>query len=241
MPKKHLSLAILLFATVTISGCGIRANKKTTPSINEQNQEQTQNQAQEQTQDQAQVQDQANSQANEAVNPSGSYSINELFSMNRPMKCTWKESVAKGDVTNIMLIHGKQFYQDVTMSDIGHSFTIFNGEYLYIWNDFNDSASKMKNTQATTGIKPEQEKTKDNAGLDQKKDFACESWVADDSVFTPPSDKNFKDVTEEMNQAVQGLNNGGLEKAKQQMCDLCKKAPTQELRDKCSADSQCGQ
>jgi hypothetical protein len=243
MQKKHLSLAVLLIAiSIIFCGCGIKKAsqpKSENNALSTQSQEQTP--AQEQAQNLAQNQNQTNNQTNETVNPSGSYSINELFSMNRPMKCTWKESVAEGDVTNIILIHGKQFYQDVTMGDIGHSFTIFNGEYLYIWNDFNDMASKMKNTGATTGIKPEQEKAKSNAGLDQKKDFVCEGWVADDSVFTPPSDKNFKDVTEEMNQAVQELNNGGLEKAKQQMCDLCKKAPTQELRDKCSADSQCGQ
>jgi hypothetical protein len=30
-----------------------------------------------------------------------------------------------------------------------------------------------------------------------------------------------------------------LEKAKQQVCDLCEGAPTQELKDQCLANSQC--
>jgi hypothetical protein len=226
MQKKHLSLAVLLLATVVlISGCG----KKTgNPPVAENNS--VNNQSQEQNQ--AQV----NNQATETINPSGSYTVNELFAMNKPMKCTWKESATGDkDVTNIIYINNKKFYQDVTMGEIGHSFTVYNGDYLYIWNDFNDAASKIKETNATTGTEPKE----NSAGLDQKKDFICESWAADDSVFTPPSDKNFKDVTTEMNQAVQNLNNGGSEKINKQICDSCKNAPTQELRDSCMGDIKC--
>jgi hypothetical protein len=44
-----------------------------------------------------------------------------------------------------------------------------------------------------------------------------------------------------MTQAVQELNNGGLENAKQQICDSCQNAPTQELKDACLENAQCGQ
>jgi len=121
------------------------------------------------------------------------------------------------------------------MGDIGHSYMIYDEEYLYVWNSFNETASKMKETKATTGTEPK----KDSAGLDQKKDFVCENWTADNSMFIPPKDRDFKDVTEEMNQAFQEMEAGGLDKAKQQMCDLCQKAPTKEIRDKCLADSEC--
>ena len=228
MLKKHLSLAVLLLITVVlISGCG---NKTINQPASVNNATSNQNQAQNLGENPA------NSRANETINPSGQYSINELFAFNKSMKCSWKENATGDkDVTNIMYINGKKLYQDVTMGDIGHSYMIYEGDYLYIWNSFNDSASKMKNTQATTGIEPK----KDSAGLDQKKDFVCESWVADNSIFTPPADKNFKDVTEEMNQAVQEMGSGGLEKSKQMICDSCKNAPTQELRDKCMGDIKC--
>lgn len=226
MQKRKLGLIVfLLIAPLLFSGCIKKADKKSATvnnATNNQNQEQNQNQA--------------NTQSNDTVSPNGSYSVNELFAMNRPMKCTWKESATGDkDVTNIIYINRKKFYQDVTMGDLGHSFMIYDGEYLYIWNDFNNMASKMKDTKATTGIEPK----KDSAGLDQKKDFICENWVADNSFFIPPTDKNFKDVTEEMNQAVQEMGSGGLEKSKQQTCDLCQKAPSQELREKCLGDIQC--
>jgi hypothetical protein len=236
MPQKHFYLSVLLLATVIItSGCGKKPDAQPVPvnnPANNQNQEQNQTQVQGQNQEPSQ----ASNQEKGITSPSGQYSINELFALNRPMKCSWKESAAgDGAVSNVIYLNNKNFYQDVTMDDIGHSFMIFNGEYLYLWNDFNDAASKMKNTQTKTGIEP----NKDSAGLDQKKDFVCEDWVADNSFFTPPQDRDFKDVTEEMNQAVKEMGEGGLEKTKQQACDLCKSAPSQELREKCMGDMKC--
>jgi hypothetical protein len=239
MQRKYYFMAVLLIASaIFISGCG----KKTVsqPAVDNKPIDNQQNVTQNQEQGANQDQNQAEPQASEAVNPSGSYSINELFAMNRPMKCTWKESATGDkDVSNIMYIHNKNFYQDVTMGDVGHSFMIYNGDYLYIWNSFNDMASKMKNTQSQTGLDQGQAKPKDDAGLDQKKDFVCEDWTADDSIFIPPADKNFKDVTEEMNQAVQEMKNGGLDNSKKQICDSCNQAPTQELKDKCRSNAKC--
>lgn len=207
----------MLVTAILISGCGKKQPAAVNNAANNQNQ--------------------ADNQANETVNPSGSYSVNELFTMNRPMKCAWKENAAGGEVTNIIYISGKKFYQDVTMGDLGHAYTISDGEYLYIWNDFSGLASKMKITETETGIKPEQ----GTAGLDQKKDFICENWSVDASVFNPPQDKNFQDVTEETQQAFQELKDGGLDEAKQQACDLCQGAPTQELKDTCLSNAQCDQ
>lgn len=234
MQKKHYFLVLLLIATtILVGGCFKKKNKPiaavnntvNNPVVN-QNQEQNTNENQ----------NQANTQTNETMDPSGQYSINELFAFNKPMKCSWKESVTgDSDVTNIIYLNDKKFYQDVTMGDIGHSYAIYDEEYLYIWNSFNDMASKMKNTGATTGTEPK----KDSAGLDQKKDFICESWIPDNSVFIPPSDKNFKDVTEEMNQAVQDLNSGGAERINKQICDQCKKAPTPELQAQCLGEIKC--
>ncbi len=232
MKNVHVGLMVLVIAGAILTG--IFWKNSDNKIINE-NQEQNQNQEKNQNQKQNQDQNQVNNQASEIINPSGLYSINELFIMNKPMKCAWKENATGDkDVTNIIYISGKKFYQDVAMSDIGHGFTINNGEYLYIWNDFNDAASKIKNTEAETG-KPAQ----GTAELEQKKDFICENWPVDDSIFNPPQDRNFQDVTEEMNQAFEGMSEGSLENSKQQICDLCQNAPTQELKDICLKSAKC--
>lgn len=186
-----------------------------------------------------QNQNQSNNQAAGIENPSGEYSINELFTMNKPLKCTWKESATGDkDVTNVIYISGKKFYQDVTMSDIGHSFTISDGDYLYIWNDFNDMASKIKNTEIKISPASVSKKAQESVEQEQKRDFVCEKWIVDESVFIPPTDKIFKDVSEEMGQAVQDLQENS-DEYKQQACDSCRKAPTQELIDKCLENMQC--
>jgi hypothetical protein len=213
---------------LVLPGCGKKVNNQSVGNNNNQNQEQNQNQA--------------NNPSNDTVNPTGEYTINELLTMNKPLKCTWKESATgNNDVTNIIYIDGKKFYQDVTMGDLGHAYTISDGEYLYIWNDFTDAASKMniketeKNTQPATTPAPS-----NNAGLEQKRDFLCEKWSVDNSVFILPAGKNFKDVTEEMSQAVGDLKENA-DKYKQQICDACAKAPTEELRNSCLGDTQCAE
>ena len=230
MKTKPLALAVLLLATaILISGCG---NK---PAV----QSGAQNNA---VTNQSQNQNQGGNQAAEQINPSGSYSINELFTMNKPMKCTWKESLNQGaEVTNILYLKGKKFYQDVTMGDLGHAYTLSDGEYFYMWNDFNTVATKFKNTEIKATTEAGAEKTNDSAGLEQKRDFLCENWSADDSLFIPPQDKNFKDMTEEMTQATQQMKETGVENAKKQMCDLCQKAPDQKTKDDCLKNAGCSQ
>jgi hypothetical protein len=44
-----------------------------------------------------------------------------------------------------------------------------------------------------------------------------------------------------MNQAFQGMDEGSSEKVKQQVCDSCQNAPTQELKDACLKNAECTQ
>jgi hypothetical protein len=224
LTKPSYLAASLIITAILFSGCNLLPGNQPTTDNSKQNQ------------------DQVSNQSSETVNPSGQYSINELLTMNKPLKCTWKESATgDSDITNIMYLNGKKFYQDVTMGEIGHSFTIFDGDWLYIWNDFNAMASKMKSTEVQTNFKPGQENAQANATMEQKKDFLCENWAVDNSIFNPPQDKNFKDVTSEMNQAFQESGQEGLEKAKQQMCDLCQKAPDQDTKNECLKNAECDQ
>jgi hypothetical protein len=223
MKSKYSGLLIAVVASsIFLGGCTLKPNSTSPSDKGANNTDQTQ----------------GNKPTDETVNPSGQYTVNELLTMNKPMKCSWKENATgDSDVTNIIYIDGHKFYQDVTMGDLGHSFTISDGDYLYLWSDFNDVASKMKNTGVATNIN--QDKISANPSAEPKRDFICEKWSVDNSIFTPPQNKTFKDVTEEMNQAVQNLGNGGLEKAKKQACDLCQGAPTTELKNQCLTNAQC--
>lgn len=190
-------------------------------------------------QEQTQNRNNGQNQSTPAVNPSGEYTIAELLSMNQPMKCTWKQSLEEGaEVTNIIYINGKNFYQDVTMGDVGHAFTISDGDYLYIWNDFTNVASKMKYSEMEAASQPDQAKQNEAVSTNQKHDFLCDKWAPDNSKFIPPSDKQFEDVTEEMTQAVGDLQQNS-EKYKQQACDMCRKAPSPELVGECLKNMQC--
>jgi hypothetical protein len=188
----------------------------------------------------SQKQNQINNEGKINNNLNGQYSINELITMNKPMKCSWKEKTTEDKtVTNIIYISGKKMYEDVTMGDLGHSFVVSDGSYVYIWNDFNKSATKIKMADIETDFKQNKSDNEVKIALTQKKDFVCEKWIIDNSVFVPPKDKEFKDMTDQMNKAFQGSAEENLNSAKQKMCDLCKKAPTQEMIDKCLKNAQC--
>lgn len=215
--RKFVYLVVLALMILATGGCGKKTEK---PVVNN---------------------DQQPANQEEAVSPSGEYTINQLLAMKRSMKCSWSEKVTQaGEVTNVIYIDGQKFYQDVAMGDMGHVYTISDGEYLYMWNDFSAQASKMnlkevqKNAPAATG----ESAGGNNAGLEQRRDFVCEKWSGDNSIFTPPADKNFQDTTEEVGQAVQELQQN-TDKYKQQACDLCAQAPAGEVRDNCLKNAGC--
>jgi len=234
MLRKLIALSFIVLVCALIGGCGKKAeiNKPAADNALVQNSG---------TPDEGQAPDPANDQADETITPSGEYTINELLSMNKPLKCKWLESITNGgEVTNIIYLDNKKFYQDVTMGDIGHAYTISDGEYMYIWNDFTNKASKINIKEAEKKSAAEKTPAENTADLEQRRDFACESWVADSAVFNPPADKNFDDITDEMTQALGDLQDNS-DTYKQQACDMCLKAPTQELVDQCLANAECNE
>lgn len=184
-------------------------------------------------------QDQTQNQSQLAVNPSGAYTINELLAMNRPMKCAWKQSLEEGaEVTNIIYIDGEKFYQEVAMGDIGRAYTVSDGKYLYIWNDFTPAASKINIKEAEKQSQSGRQETSGAADLEQQRDFVCEKWTADNAKFVPPSGKQFADITEEMTQMMGDLQENSGE-YKQQACDMCRQAPSPELVEECMRSMGC--
>ncbi|HOZ36761.1 MAG TPA: hypothetical protein PLR18_02940 [bacterium] len=225
MPKntKAFYFIVLLLIVLALPGCGKKPDNETI--VPEESQASNENQS-------------------AAVDyPTGEYTINELLTMNKPLKCTWKESLTgAGEVTNVIYISGQKFYQDVTMGDMGHAYTISDGEYLYIWNDFTNTASKMnfqemqKISQPDSGSVP----PANTNTMEQARNFVCEKWSVDNSLFTLPGDKNFQDLTKEMGQAAQDLQKNSAQN-KNQACDFCRQAPTQELIDECLENAQCAE
>lgn len=231
MNKKFLFLAVFLVSiTMMVSGCGQKQDVEQPAEIGESGGNIDNNQEQDQG---------AQNERREINNFSGEYTINELLSIKRPLKCSWKESVTQGgEVTNLIYVTGEKFYQEVTMGDIGHVYTISDGEYFYIWNDFSPTASKMNIKEMEKESQPAQQQTGNAVNVEQKRDFVCEEWQVDSSVFNPPIDKDFQDITEEM----VGVTNDLMENAdkyKQQACDMCRQAPTEELRNECLTNAQC--
>ena len=167
--------------------------------------------------------------------PRGEYSINDLLTMNKPMKCKWQESLTEGgEVTNEIYIDGRKFYQAVKMDEIGNFYSLSDGEYIYFWNDYSAVASKMKIDELESKAEPKGETESQNVDLDKRLDFVCERWTLDKSVFDLPAGKDFKDVTQEIGEMMEELQINTDE-----ICDMCLSAPTAELQAECLRNAGC--
>ncbi len=214
MSKKQRNffyLTVLALVFLMVGGCG----KKTENQAGNNNQVQV-------------------NQEEGVVIPSGEHTINELIDRKRPMKCSWSEQATNGsEVSNVIYINGEKFYQDVTVGDLGHSYAVSDGQYVYTWNSFTSTAVKI-NLKEVRNISEQGGTLKTNNDvLGRTHNFVCEKWSGDNSIFVPPTDKDFKDMNQQMEQAEQNIDNY------EQACELCKRASTKELREQCAKNFGC--
>ncbi|HPI67565.1 MAG TPA: hypothetical protein PKZ16_03460, partial [bacterium] len=164
---------------------------------------------------------------------------NQLLMMKKPLKCTWnEEETGAGKVSNVMYINGEKFYQDVTVGEMGHSYALNDGEYIYTWNDFNSQATKVsiKLAEKSSTVMTNRENS-DGYGLEQRRTFTCEEWSVDNNIFVLPLDKDFKDMNEQVEQTVNKMEQEA--DAYKQVCDMCTRASTKQLRDDCAKKFGC--
>lgn len=117
-------------------------------------------------------------------------SLKELMSRGRDVKCTY-DSAEEGKGTIYASSGRARGDFEVTndgKTSIGHM--IASETTGYFWMEGETTGMKMMfdvNDQASTN----------NQGVDPNKDynFRCDSWRADDSVFTPPANVEFQEFT----------------------------------------------
>ncbi len=72
-----------------------------------------------------------------------------------------------------------------------------------------------------------------NEELEKNTDMKCSSWKTDSSMFTPPTDVTFQDMTE----VIKGLPKP--EDLKQNNCSVCNVAPDEKTKSECKASIGC--
>jgi len=105
---------------------------------------------------------------------------------------------------------------------------IFDNGTQYMWGDALEKGVKIGELKFDESIFENIQVEDDNSPEDMTIDFDCQPWNVDSSKFTVPSDIEFVDVTESMNQVMkfsENLTNGGEPGAMNIDCSICDLAP----------------
>ncbi len=129
--------------------------------------------------------------------PSLEASITDLFTSGQSKTCTFDTKTDKGETMGTVYVTKDMAKADFSMTDNGKStktHLIRNGDTFYIWGDsfptgikmtmdINDMASNMESTNYAA-FNP-----------NEKVSYSCKDWTADNSLFAPPTNLKFTDMS----------------------------------------------
>ena len=177
-------------------------------------------------------------------------SIENLMAENNPVKCIATVTMDDGGkMTGTVYVADGKMRNDAAIENVqGEKFqshTIMDEEWLYSWSTgLPDGGIKMKVSDIEN--MPDEEEEDPSGGvknLDRNFDFNCNKWTVDESKFVPPSDVNFQDFaqkmqdTQDMTQGIEMEGSQGM--TLEQVCQMCSMLPEEEAKQQCLTDAGC--
>lgn len=148
----------------------------------------------------------------------------DLLNLGKNLKCTWKLSEEGVVMEGVVYVSGKKALSSMT-ADLPdgqkmENYSLSDGETVYSWS----------NTQQGTKFKisdfdqyqpdPSQEQQQQMETFQKDYNYKCSPWIVDSSKFTLPSDIQFTDMGQQMQQMQQSV-----EKMKDSLQDICSSLP----------------
>ena len=135
---------------------------------------------------------------------SGVTSLKELIAANVPQKCTFSTTDEEsGKTEGTTYVAGGKVRGDFTNTISGKTTTshmISDSKTSYIWEEGQKKGVKMTVDEPETDGADTATSTDSSAGtqadLNEKADYKCSAWLPDSSLFNPPSDVKFADLSE---------------------------------------------
>jgi hypothetical protein len=161
-------------------------------------------------------------------------SIKDIMLMGGAVKCTWEDG--ESGMSGITYIDGEKM-NSKTMNmpvgvngEIGEAYAISDGTWLYMWTSTSLQGTKMKMKKEDL-VKAAGNIQKENVGdangggamdMNAKYNYDCEKWNADATLFVPPANVTFTDLSVMMDQlkapAKSGAGAGGVDM--KQVCNM---------------------
>jgi hypothetical protein len=221
--KKTIVASMAIALSVFLSGCGNKNEAK-----NQAPQDSTQPKAPE---------TQNVTQENKITG-----SIKDLLGMGKSLKCTATNGNDKFTATSTTYVSGKKVRSDI-VSQVENAVAINShvlvlDDWMYTWSDGSNTGMKLNMTAMNQNIPPppvsadnrEATPPPANNQLENKSNYDCSSWAADDSLFQVPGNVTFTDQTSVMNNV-----SGDVQQKPTNMCDVCGSLPNATAQAQCKA------
>lgn len=171
-----------------------------------------------------------------------SYSGNlkNLLSNEKNLTCTFSKEDEFGKMDGTVFVANNKFYGEFTLTTLENeefkTNIIHDTEYNYTWGSSpaGDIAIKFKNSDEEK-LNTTDDDENNFFNPNEEIDYKCDAWSVDDSVFTPPSEIEFMNLSSQFMDIEDGQQADGID-AK---CDTCEMIPDEKAKAQCKVALQC--
>jgi hypothetical protein len=176
-------------------------------------------------------------------------SLADIMTMGKNVKCTYSAEDEDGKSEGTIYVSGNKSRNDIYVeSPEGlkeEVHMIVNKEYMYSWSSAQEQGSKMKldsfdvedGDYDKASLKDNLEAYRQYQGEEGAVDFKCSPWIPNGSVFDPPSDIEFVDMSAMMETFQQDMED--FQEDAKSMCSMCDMMSTEEEKAECLKNLGC--
>ena len=167
-------------------------------------------------------------------------SMRDLINKNEPLRCTYGYVMQTGEEANgVFYVADNKARNEVEViyaEGKVYMDSIIIGDWVYLQHNLLPWSLKIHVNDLQDDVYDQDEVV----NLNEKKEFKCQSWAADNSKFVVPDDIEFEDMTEALREyhrenPVEEV----ISESNQRLCDICREYRDKEKEAKCLADYKC--
>jgi len=166
-------------------------------------------------------------------------SLFDLVKLGKNIKCTYSSKAEGGESSGTTYVSGNKARSDFTAKSSGgeqfESYSITDGDWMYIWNSQSDQGTKMKISDLPKN--EDNPNTSKLADVNNAFDYKCSPWLPDNSKFNVPTNITFVDFTETMKNIQEQTNK--MKGELKGMCGTCDLAGSEEKIARCKENLGC--
>lgn len=166
--------------------------------------------------------------------------LQDLFAKGVSMQCSFSNDDQENKSEGTVYLSGKKmagsFTSTQTDGTVYKSNLIRDDQYGYSWLDGQTQGTKLK-IEASKDVMKNSDNEKPNkvfALENEKINYDCKPWNVDKSIFVPPADIEFQDISMQVEESKKTT-----EQLKESQCASCNQVPAGTSREQCLQAFEC--